>query len=87
MEDIIEENENNIQNEDNSSHEENQSEEDYEDKEKEWNLNYEEECNFWLNLKSRGFIYLPRICQKCNTGAYEIKKLKKKYYQSLLCKM
>ena len=84
MEDLIEENENNIQNEDNSSREENESDEDYEDKENEWNLNYEEECNFWLYLKSRGLIYLPSICQKCNTGAYEIKKLEKKILSILI---
>ena len=86
MEDSIEENQNNMQNEDNLSSDEVNSDEDNEDKE--WDLNYEEVCNFWMNLKSRSFIYMPYNCQKCNIRKLEIKKLeKKKYYQSILCKM
>ena len=76
MEDSINESEDNIQEENNSSCDEIDSEEDNEDKEKDWNnLDYKEECNFWINLKSRGFIYIPSNCQKCNSGKYEIKKL------------
>ena len=76
MEDSIEENENILQNEDNLSSEEADSDEDNE--EKEWDLNYEEECNFWMNLKNRGYIYMPSNCQKSNSGKLEIKKLEKK---------
>ena len=31
-----------------------------------------------MNIKNKGFIYMPSYSQKCNTGKYEIKKLEVK---------
>ena len=39
-----------------------------------WNLNYNKECEFWIDLKNKGFIYIPEICPTCNKLKMEIKK-------------
>ena len=48
-----------------------------------WNINFEKESEFWTCLK-KGFIYLPEIYTACNIGKYEIKRIKRKYFESIL---
>ena len=77
MDDPKSDNENSIREEDESL-EDNVSENSDEENSEDWNINFEEESQFWTNLKKRGFIYLPDICTACNIGKFEIKEDTKK---------
>ena len=43
-----------------------EQEESEEENDKGWNINYNEECDFWKNLMNKGFIYIPEKCQTSN---------------------
>ena len=80
MDDPMSDSENIMQEENDSSIiEEDDSEESKdEDTKINWAINYEAECNFWLTIKNKGFIYLPFKCPTCTKGNFDIKKYKNK---------
>ena len=78
MDDPQLDNENRIESESEDNPEDESLMEDSDEDLDNWNLNYDNECDFWIDLKNKGFIYIPEICPTCNKGKLEIKKYNSK---------
>ena len=74
MDDPQLDNENRIESESEDNPEDESLVEDSDEDLDNWNLNYDNECDFWIDLKNKGFIYIPEICPTCKEGKLEIKK-------------
>ena len=74
MDDPQLDNENRIESESEDNPEDESLVEDSDEDLDNWNLNYDNECDFWIDLKNKGFIYIPEICPTFNKGKIEIKK-------------